>query len=127
MNVLGDEQFGRYNSTILPVLLMLVAISILYPIYLIYFGIKEKKSGSWIILIGYFVFAMAVTNDMLNYLRVLNSVTFVEAGFLAFITSISFSLAVKFAEVHNQLEYLTKNLSDEVGIEPRNCLKPMQD
>jgi two-component system sensor histidine kinase ChiS len=116
MNVLGDEQFGRYNSTILPVLLMLVAISILYPIYLIYFGIKEKKSGSWIILIGYFVFAMAVTNDMLNYLRVLNSVTFVEAGFLAFITSISFSLAVKFAEVHNQLEYLTKNLSDEVGI-----------
>lgn len=116
MNLWGPAQFGRYNSTILPSLLGLVATSIIYPLILILRGIKEKRSGSLIILFGYIIFALAIMNDMANYLRIIDTYKFVETGFLAFIVSISFALAVKFAEVHNQLEYLTKNLSEEVGI-----------
>lgn len=116
MNLWGPSQFGRYNSLILPTLLSLVGISITYPLFLLYRGLKARRSGSLVILIGYVVFALSTTNDILNYLRVLDTIKFVETGFLAFIISISFALAVKFAQVHNQLEYLTKNLSEEVGI-----------
>jgi len=116
MSLWGPSQFGRYNSTILPTLLALVVTSITYPLFLIFKGLKDKRSGSLVILIGYIIFVIAITNDILNYLRILDTDKFVETGFLAFIVSISFALVVKFAQVHNQLEYLTQNLSAEVGI-----------
>ncbi|WCL50245.1 SpoIIE family protein phosphatase [Leptospira sp. GIMC2001] len=115
LNVTGPDNFSTYNDIFLPILLGLLVISLVYPIYYLFRGIRDKKIGSIVILLGFVIFALASINDILNYLRILNlNIKFVDSGFLAFIITISFAMAIKFAHVHNELEYLTKNLSLEV-------------
>lgn len=115
----SEDNFQRYHTTILPILLVLVAITLVYPLYYLIKGTRQSRIGSWIILIGYSLFSVATLYDVINYLAYIGSPQFIEYGFLAFILSISFAVGMKFANVHNQLEYLTKNLKEEVMIRTR--------
>ncbi|MCC5815958.1 MAG: SpoIIE family protein phosphatase [Leptospira sp.] len=115
MNVTTVENFARFNSVVLKVMLSVLGISLFYPIYFIIIGIKRGRIGSRVVIVGYSIFIISVSNDVLIYLNFYSNIKFVEVGFLAFIMGISFAMALKFAHVHKRLEYLTNNLKEEVG------------
>lgn len=114
LNLSSPENFYRFNTIVLKMILSLLGISLIYPLYFIFLGIRQNKIGSYLVLVGYCIFAIACVNDILIYLSVYKFYKFVELGFFAFIMSISFAMALKFANVHRELEYLTQNLSEEV-------------
>lgn len=96
--------FKLYLNSVFPVAFLLVAISLLYFIFINYKAIREKKAGAKIIASGFVLYFFCTTNDMLSYLNIINSVRLTDFGFLIITFCMAIALAIQIAKVYRDKE-----------------------
>lgn len=114
MNLSSEENFYKYNTYITKILFIVLVFSLFYPVYFFWNENYKEKVGMYFIFLGYLFFTFSIVNEIFVYLNIYTFFTFVDIGFAVFVISISLAMAMKFAKVHSDLEYLTSNLKSEV-------------
>ncbi len=99
--------YGYYTLTIAIVMDM---IAMAWFMYLVYKSFRIKKMGVSIVGIGSALCILALANDLLGYLNILQTKRLVAEGFAIFITSISVDMALKYAKLYDALQAAQKEL-----------------
>ena len=107
---LGPRTFGAWAIYLVPAALLLISVSVLRGLYLTARAIPRRLFGAVIIMGGFFLFALAVGNDILSHLHILRTPRFLEAGFLCFIFALATAMTLKFSALHRERETLTNEL-----------------
>ncbi len=90
--------------------LAMVAVSVLFILYINLKAIGNKAAYSILFLSGSMVLAAGVVNDMLHYLQLINTGYYLALFFLGFILVESLMLAIKFSREHRTVALLSEKL-----------------
>ena len=108
-------------TRLLPVFQLVDIIFIVYGIYLIIRHLKRKTPGISVLAVAFLVLFAAVINDILMYMRVINTISLMPVGIFAFVLGQSLVLAKIFSDTFYQnmklkeeLEYNNIHLEDLV-------------
>ncbi|MCB1314897.1 MAG: PAS domain S-box protein [Leptospiraceae bacterium] len=96
--------FKYYSFYGVPAILGLILITFLYCFYLTVNAMRRNMEGARIVLIGFSLYAVATTNDVLSFLQFLSTARVHDEGLLAFIISMAVAVSLRFSRTHNQLE-----------------------
>jgi serine phosphatase RsbU (regulator of sigma subunit) len=107
------EKFARFA---LPIALLNVFTFFIYGVYLTFKAIHRNIFGAKIIGYGSFLFAFFITNDIMNYFRIIDSFWLTEEGFFVFILSMAVAMATKFSTIYKNLERTTDELRSLKGV-----------
>jgi len=99
--------YGNYTLT---VAIAMDMIAMAWIMYLVYKSLKMKKMGANIVGIGSALCILALANDLLGYLNILQTKRLVAEGFTLFIISISVDMALKYAKLYDALQAAQKEL-----------------
>jgi serine phosphatase RsbU (regulator of sigma subunit) len=99
--------YGNYTLTAAIVMDMG---AIIWIMHLVYKSIRMKKMGAKIVGIGSALCIVALANDLLGYLNILQTQRLVAEGFTLFIISISVDMALKYAKLYDALQAAQKEL-----------------
>ena len=94
---------------------IILLLGVSYTIYVIIKAALNKREGAKIILIGFFIFAIAIINDLLLSNNIINTNYCTPYGLVAFIFSQAFLLTSRFANTFHQLKYLSLNLEKKIA------------
>ncbi len=97
-------------SVIFKYYLAMVAVSVLFILYINLKAIRDNTAFSVLFLSGSMVLAAGVVNDMLHYLQLINTGYYLALFFLGFILVESLMLAVKFSRDHRTVALLSEKL-----------------
>ncbi len=100
-----------YNESLVPVQILTV-LSIIYVIFSLLRAVLRKRLGAKLFLFGWLAFAIAIINDILKNLGIVQTPTITSYGLLIFIIFQASILSRKFASAFSQVE----NLADKLQI-----------
>ena len=95
-----------YAFYTMPVVLGLIVLTTAYGAYVIVSSAVRLEVGAQIMLAGLVVLGIAVTNDVLNYFKVLDTFRVVPEGLLVFTGALGFGVAYRFAEIYQRSDRL---------------------
>ena len=87
----------------------IIIISI-YFLYILIYSIKDKTMGSKTFLTGFLIFLLFITNDILNFLNIIQTGSYFTYGIVFFIFSQSYLLSLRFSNAFKEVETLSKTL-----------------
>jgi diguanylate cyclase (GGDEF)-like protein len=90
-------------------LLFTLAVS-LYLLYVLYLGVKNRRSGSRVFLAGFLLFLGTIIWDMLSYTSIVRGVYVSQIGFVSFIFAQAYALSMRFNRALATSETLTQQL-----------------
>ncbi len=99
--------YGNYTLTAAIVMDM---VTMIWIMYLVYKSFRMKKMGANIVGIGSALCILALANDLLGYLNIVQTKRLVAEGFTLFIISISVDMALKYAKLYDALQAAQKEL-----------------
>ena len=88
-------------------------IAIAYFLYCLFRAWRAKRVGAGLILIGYMILGMTLTNDMLTDMHVIRSVFLIPVGMFIFLLFQSFALARRFTLAFSSVELLSDKLEEQ--------------
>ncbi|MGD9055482.1 MAG: 7TM diverse intracellular signaling domain-containing protein [Desulfobacterales bacterium] len=91
---------------------MATLITIIYGLYVIFASLPKMRIEAFVFLIGFFIFLLAVLNDMLHVERIIQTGFYVPFGLFAFILSQAFLLSYRFSTALTTVETQQKELRD---------------
>jgi len=110
-----------YAHVTLTIALVLDGLCFCYLIFLILKSIRLKRLGARTMAVGATIAILCFINDILGYLQILDIRRLGTEGFVAFIVSISFAMALKFAEIYDETDRLNVSLEkSHVQLEEHN-------
>lgn len=98
------ELLGIYLETVFPLAFLLIAVALVYFLLITFRAIRDKKNGAQIVALGFAIYFVFTTNDMLSYMNVIHSVRLTDFGFLIFTFSLAVALALQIAQVYRDKE-----------------------
>ena len=101
-----------YAHVTLTIALVLDGICFCYLAYIIVKSNILKRPGARPIAVGGLIAILCFLNDILGYLQIVDIRRLGTEGIVVFIVSISFALAVKFAEVYDETDRLNVSLEE---------------
>ena len=101
-----------YAHVTFTIALVLDGFCFFYLFYLIIKSVRLKKLGAWTISIGGLIAILGFMNDILGYLQILDIRRLGTEGFVVFIASISFAMALKNADVYDETDRLNISLGE---------------
>ncbi|MGD9349185.1 MAG: 7TM diverse intracellular signaling domain-containing protein, partial [Desulfobacterales bacterium] len=103
---------ARVFSYTLNVYEMATLITLIYGLYVIFVSLPKMRIEAFVFLIGFFIFLLAVLNDMLHVERIIQTGFYVPFGLFAFILSQAFLLSYRFSTALTTVETQQKELRD---------------
>ncbi|MGD9090822.1 MAG: 7TM diverse intracellular signaling domain-containing protein [Desulfobacterales bacterium] len=103
---------ARVFSYTLNVYEMATLITIIYGLYVIFVSLPKMRIEAFVFLIGFFIFLLAVLNDMLHVERIIQTGFYVPFGLFAFILSQAFLLSYRFSTALTTVGTQQKELRD---------------
>lgn len=103
---------GIYSYLINPMMYVTMAAGI-YFVTMIVIAAKRKREGASAFLFGTIFLMLAVVNDVLNMLYILDTAIIVPAGLLAFILSQSYGLSQRFSRALETAESLSTKIQKD--------------
>jgi hypothetical protein len=103
-----------YFSITLSVLQINLLLCIVYAIYILVKAFRKGKKGVRTFLLGFFVFASVIVNDILYNKQIINTGFYTPIGVVAFIFSQALLLSSRFAYAFHQVKDLSDNLEKKV-------------
>jgi signal transduction histidine kinase len=85
-------------SRFLVIVQIVILINIIYGIYILIKAINYEREGAVIFLLGFFIFAITMLNDILYFRKVTNTGNFAPAGLVIFIFAQSYLLSARFSK-----------------------------
>ncbi len=110
----GPVGYGIYLRFFFPWVLFTCAVVIVYCGVIAAMSMQEGVFTGRIIVPGFALFALAVINDILSYLTIIDTPNVVEEGFFCFVVSMSASLSLKYARLQDSLHNLNRRLHDNI-------------
>lgn len=90
----------------------LTLIGSLYALIGLIIATIRKHNGAVVILIGFFIFFLFITNDLLNQLEIITTLYIASYGMVIFIFSQAYMLSARFMNTYRENEVLSKKLID---------------
>lgn len=101
-----------YFTKILPLFHFIIIIDIIYIIIVLSKAINNHKDGTIKFLIGFFIFAISIINDILFARNLINTGFYAPIGLVIFIFSQSFLISARFSRAFQDIKVLSSNLSN---------------
>jgi len=103
---------ARFFSYTLNVFEITTLIIFIYGLYVIFASLAKMRIEAFVFLLGFFIFLLAVINDMLHVERFIQTGFYVPFGLFAFILSQAFLLSYRFSTALTTVETQQKELRD---------------
>ena len=103
---------ARIFSYTLNVYEIATLVTIIYGLYVIFVSLPRMRTEAFVFLLGFFIFLLAVLNDMLHVERIIQTGFYVPFGLFAFILSQAFLLSYRFSTALTTVETQQKELRD---------------
>jgi PAS domain S-box-containing protein len=103
---------ARIFSHTLNVYEIATLVTLIYGLYVIFASLPKMRIEAFVFLLGFFIFLLAVVNDMLHVERIIQTGFYVPFGLFAFILSQAFLLSYRFSTALTTVETQQKELRD---------------
>lgn len=100
-----------YSHIIIPVFHVAAVAAGLYAICIIFLGLRRKREGSGILLVGTCIFVAAIINDVLNDHQIVRTGQLVHLGMFMFVFSQSVLLSRRFSKAFSTVETQSQKLA----------------
>ncbi|MCE9500325.1 MAG: PAS domain-containing protein [Leptospira sp.] len=114
LGTFSPQLFYIYAKYFLPAMLLAVILALGYTAYLSFRAVQQRVFGANIIICGFLVTLLTVTNDILSYLELIHSEKYAEEGILIFVVSMAVAVSFKFSHVHKESEILNLDLDEKI-------------
>ena len=103
---------ARIFSYTLNVYEIATLVTLIYGLYVIFASLPKMRIEAFVFLLGFFIFLLAVLNDMLHVEGIIQTGFYVPFGLFAFILSQAFLLSYRFSTALTTVETQQKELRD---------------
>lgn len=103
---------GYLNKTYLIITQLVLFVNSIYSIYVLILAFIRKREDSGKFLIGLSIFILAMVNDTLHNMNIIQTGSYVEYGLLGFFLVQSFIISARFSRAFTKNEILTDDLKE---------------